>query len=209
MVSRAKSLVGYHHLDTSGGVSWKVVIFFSFFRRMFLIWFGRPKNEIVWNYVKIGTWCTEAKDLWQKIVNLRRLKYLNVCTLTGILIAISTSNSSVEHAFSIFTNTSSSRCLSMKHKRMELMLIIGANDQNWNDIEEKSINWEHSTFISKQLKKKLNFQKVNLQVKLYCWDQKRAASNVYTIAQLAQIILKILIFSWLQPQSFGWWWTWR
>ena len=54
-----------------------------------------------------------------------------MCALVEILIAISWSNSSVECAFSILTNMLSDRHLSMKRRRIELILIIGANNKNW------------------------------------------------------------------------------
>ena len=62
------------------------------------------------------------------------------------------------------------------------------NGEKWNYQE----NTWHLTGRNKE--EKLNIQKLNLWVKLYCWNQKWVAINAWKIAQLAQIILKILMF---------------
>ena len=55
------------------------------------------------------------------------------------------SNSTVERAFSTLTNILTDKRLSMKHKRMEQILIISSNDKNWtiqerNEIIERAVD---------------------------------------------------------------------
>ena len=83
------------------------------------------------NYVKVWLRNVEVEDLWKKIIGFKRDEFPNVCALAKIFNVISGSNSSVEHKFSILTNMLSDRQLSMKHRRMELILIIGGNYKNW------------------------------------------------------------------------------
>ena len=60
---------------------------------------------------------------------------------------------------------------------MELMLIIGTNN-NMNDVERSEIIVRTLNIYFKMKKEeRLNFQKVNHQVKLQCWNQKRTAMN--------------------------------
>ena len=91
------------------------------------------------NYVKVLHRNAAAKDLWQKVINLRRREYSDVRALAVILIALSMLNSSLEHAFTILTNILSKGCLSVNHRKMEFILIIRANDKNLNDVERSEI----------------------------------------------------------------------
>ena len=73
------------------------------------------------NYVKVWLRNVEAEDLWQKIISFKRDEFPNVCALAEI--------STVYCIFSILTDMLSDRRLSMMHRRMESILIIGTNDK--------------------------------------------------------------------------------
>ena len=117
------------------------------------------------NYVKVSFRNVEAEDLWQKIIRFKRDEFPNVCTLAEILIAISGSNSSVERAFSILTNMLSDRCLLMKNRRMESILIIGANDKNWT-VKERSEIFERALDIYLEKRRKTQFEPPRKVVRL-------------------------------------------
>ena len=91
------------------------------------------------NYVKVWLSNVPNEELWKKIIAFKKQEFPNVCLLAEILISISGSNSSVERAFSMLTNMLSDKRLSMKHGRMESILITGANDKNWSTKEREEI----------------------------------------------------------------------
>ena len=117
------------------------------------------------NYVKVSFRNVEAEDLRQKIIRFKRDEFPNVCTLAEILIAISGSNSSVERAFSILTNMLSDRRLLMKNRRMESILIIGANDKNWT-VKERSEIFERALDIYLEKRRKTQFEPPRKVVRL-------------------------------------------
>ncbi len=87
----------------------------------------------------------DSEELWKKILGFKRSEFPNVCVLVEILISISGSNSTVERAFSTLTNILTDKRLSIKHKRMEQILIISSNDKNWtaqerNEIIERAVD---------------------------------------------------------------------
>ena len=96
----------------------------------------------------------EAENLWQNIINLRRHGYSIVCALAVILSRTSRSNLRIEHTFNILTNILLSGCLSVNHRRMELILIIHANDKNLNDVEISKIIERTLDIYLKETKKK-------------------------------------------------------
>ena len=63
---------------------------------------------------------------------------------------VSGSNASVEHTFSILTNMLSDRHLLVKHRRMESILIIGANYKNWTVKERGGFS---KRYLSREKKK--------------------------------------------------------
>ena len=66
--------------------------------------------------------------------------------------------------------------LSLKHSKVEVMLIIGANNKNLNDAEKSEIiKRKLNIYVKKE--EKLNFQKLNHQVKLYYWNQEGTVIN--------------------------------
>ena len=87
------------------------------------------------NYVRVWLPNVEAGDLWKKILTFKRQEFPNVCALTEILISMSGSNSTVERGFSVLTSILSDRRLSVKHRRMESVLIISVNEKNWSQTE--------------------------------------------------------------------------
>ena len=87
----------------------------------------------------------DSEELWKKILGFKRSEFPNVCALVEILISVSGSNSTVERAFSTLTNILTDKRLSMKHKRMEQILIISSTDKNWtiqerNEIIERAVD---------------------------------------------------------------------
>ena len=104
-----------------------------------------PEWKSLRNYVKIGMKNVDSEELWKKILGFKRSEFPNVCALVEILISVSGSNSTVERAFSTLTNILTDKRLSMKHKRMEQILIISSNDKNWtiqerNEIIERAVD---------------------------------------------------------------------
>ena len=70
----------------------------------------------------------EAVDLWAKIFQYRKSEYPNLRFLAELIIAISGSNSSVEHAFSLLTRMLSDQRLSTSHAMINMRLSIKVND---------------------------------------------------------------------------------
>ena len=101
----------------------------------------RATNEwrMLRNYARVWLPNVEAGDLWKKILAFKRQEFPNICALTEILISLSGSNSTVERGFSVLTNILSDRRLSMKHRRMESVLMISVNDKNWSQRERDDI----------------------------------------------------------------------
>ena len=101
----------------------------------------RATNEwrMLRNYARVWLPNVEAGDLWKKILAFKRQELPNIYALTEILISLSRSNSTVERGFSVLTNVISDRWLSMKHRRMESVLMISVNDKNWSQRERDDI----------------------------------------------------------------------
>ncbi len=76
----------------------------------------------------------EKADLWKHILTHKRKEFY-----VEIVLSIIGSNSSVEQAFSMLTNMLSDRPLSMKHKRIESVLLISEDDKNWSAGEREEI----------------------------------------------------------------------
>ncbi len=92
----------------------------------------------------------DSEELWKKILLFKRSEFPNVWALVEILIYISGSNSTVERAFSTLTNILTEKRLSMKHKRLEQILIISSNEKNWTVQEETKLSKEPSTSVWKK-----------------------------------------------------------
>ena len=69
----------------------------------------------------------------EKIFNNKKEKYSNLCKLTHILLSLSSSNSSVERAFSLLN-----RCLRMNHDTLQDLMLIN-NSKLWTRQEKKDI----------------------------------------------------------------------
>ena len=81
-------------------------------------------------YVSIWIKRAETVDIWKHILTYKRTEFPNVCFLLEIMISVSGSNSFVERAFSVLRKMLSDQRLCLKHKRMELILIIAGNNKN-------------------------------------------------------------------------------
>ena len=81
----------------------------------------------------------DTEELGKKILGFKRSEFPNVCALVEILISISGSNSTVEHAFSTLKNILMDKYLFMKHKRMEQILISSCNEKDSTVPERKKI----------------------------------------------------------------------
>ena len=75
------------------------------------------------------------------------------------------------------------------------------NPKNWtdkknygNDAITSFVNNFQATLAATRYNSAKVLKKIMLSLGQYCWNQKRAVTNVYRIVQLAQIILKILTF---------------
>eukprot|EP00112_Aurelia_sp_Birch-Aquarium-sp1_P011097 Seg2340.8 transcript_id=Seg2340.8/GoldUCD/mRNA.D3Y31 product="hypothetical protein" protein_id=Seg2340.8/GoldUCD/D3Y31 len=109
------------------------------------------------NYVRVWLPNVEAGALWKRILAFKRQEFPNVCALGEIVISMSGSNSTVERGFSVLTNVLSDRRLSMKHRRMESVLMISVNDKNWSqkerdDILERAVD----VYMEKRRRKTVN-----------------------------------------------------
>ena len=91
------------------------------------------------NYVKASQKGVDVKTLWQRIFQYKRDEYPNLCLCVEIIFSMSGSNSTVERAFSTLRLLLSDRRLSMKHTRMEQLLVIRGNDKNWSQEEREAI----------------------------------------------------------------------
>ena len=81
----------------------------------------------------------DAKKNWKHALLHQRGEFPNLCLLSELITSISGSNSSVERAFSTLTNMLSDRCLKLKHKTIEDMLLIKANHKIWDEKEREAI----------------------------------------------------------------------
>ena len=91
------------------------------------------------SYARVWLRNKGTKYPWNNILKTKRTEFPNMCALAEIFITISGSNSTVERAFSTLTSIFSNRRLAMKHRRMESVMIISGNDENWSAVEREDI----------------------------------------------------------------------
>ena len=90
------------------------------------------------NYVKANYIGLESLQLWKKIFNNKKEEYSDLCKLTHIVLSLSSSNSSVERAFSLLTLLLSNRHLRMNHDILQDLMLIN-NNKLWTPQEKKDI----------------------------------------------------------------------
>ena len=81
----------------------------------------------------------EPKQIWKAMLLYKNNQFPNLCLLAEIMICLSSSNSSVERAFSILTMMLSDRRLKTSHEVLQMRLTIHINDRNWSQQEREAI----------------------------------------------------------------------
>ena len=80
-----------------------------------------------------------ALELWKVIITKRANEFPNLVLLAKLLMCISGSNSTVERAFSVLTQITTSLRVNLKHDVMEDIMIISCNNQAWSKSEKEEI----------------------------------------------------------------------
>ncbi|KAJ8038164.1 hypothetical protein HOLleu_19166 [Holothuria leucospilota] len=81
----------------------------------------------------------QTSELWGQILQYRKNEFPNLCLLVEVVMAMGVSNATVESGFSVLSSMMSDRRISLKHARMEDLMLIKANDRIWLETEREAI----------------------------------------------------------------------